>query len=177
MFFNIISVFWAIFSTFCQKTCGKIVKTEFHMSRGKLWRNLCFFWKKCRWSYCFQKWAKNFSLLSKFFRQNCENCFGRVHRINLSFLLNKKVWYFLSFSHTDNFFSAFSRSFSSKLQEKTILKFSQFLTYSRKIWPFCCKNSSRAAKTAFYVLTRTVWNKKFPEKKSGIRFIFFGHER
>ena len=40
VFFVIISIFWAFLSSFCQKTSGKIVKTEFRMSSGKLWGNL-----------------------------------------------------------------------------------------------------------------------------------------
>ena len=136
------------------------------------------FWKNCRWSYGFQKWANNFSLLSKFFPAELCNCFRRVHKI----ILRSFFWKMRSdtFHHSrilSKLFSAFSRSFSSKLQEKTIQKFNPFLTYSRKVWPFCRKNSSRAAKTASYVLTRTVWNQKFPEKKSEFPFIFFGHER
>ena len=42
-----------------------------------------FFWKNCRCSYRFQKLAKKKGLLTKTFRQVCENCFWSVYRIIL----------------------------------------------------------------------------------------------
>ena len=109
------------------------------MSRGKLWRKLCFFWKKCRWSYCFQKWAKNFILLSKFFRHNCENCFRRVHRIALRFFFWKmRSDTFYNSRILSRPFSAVSRRCFSRVVKNAwyVCKFSRRNTCLKKLINF-----------------------------------------
>ena len=95
MFFNIISVFWAIFSSFCQKTCGKIVKTEFHMSRGKLWRNLCFLKKNSGDLIVFRNEQK----ISAF----CRNFSGRVVKTALDGSIGS-IWAFCWIKKSDTFY-------------------------------------------------------------------------
>ena len=129
-----------------------------------------FFWKKCRWSYCFQKWAEYFNLLSKIFRQDCENCFRRVHRINLRISFEKK-----KICHSGTLTNPFRHSvedFPAGLPERTMWILNHFRTLSEKVSPFCQIKGSRATKTASTCLQEQFERKTFLNKSLQFLLIF-----
>ena len=70
-----------------------------------------------------------------------------------------------------------STFFQQVWQKKTIENFNHFWTLSEKFSPFCQKSWSRAARTAFYVFTGTVWKIYLPEKSLKLLLSFSDTER
>ena len=69
------------FVGFCQKVFGRVVKTIFQVSTRKIW--WFFFPKKPCFKTNREQEVENCSLLSKVFRQNCQNCILSLHGITL----------------------------------------------------------------------------------------------
>ena len=84
---------------------------------------------------------------------------------------------FIILAHWANAFRHSVDLIPAGLTEKTIKNFNHFRTLSENFSPFCQKNWSRAARTAFYVFTGTFWKIYFPEKSLKILFCFSDTER
>ena len=89
----------------------------------------------------------------------------------------KKIDNFLNSRTLSKCFWHSVEDFRAGLTEKTIEIFNHYRTLSETFLPFCQKNWSRAARTAFYVFTGTVWKIFFPEKSPKFRFPFLDTER
>ena len=136
--FNLVFIFvyWANFFSFLSKDFPQDCQNWMLRVHRKPWKKVTFFWRNCRSSHRFQKRAKNIGLLAKTFQWWYENCFRRVHRIILRFLL-KKVWYFhhsrtltISFRHSVEVFPASCKKKLSKSlinSKHTAEKFNTFV--------------------------------------------------
>ena len=109
-----------------------------------------------------------------FFHQNFENCFRRVHWINLRiFFWNEKI---LSFSHTEETLFVIQSEIFQQGRQKELSKVLIISGHWAKSFRFFLrKTSNRAAKTEFNLFTGTDWKKNSQEKTSEIAFTFFGH--
>ena len=128
----------------CWKDFGEVVKTEFCVSIGTLWRKKCFFWKEFRF-YLFQKLSRKFQLFVQNFRLRCQN--GILVSMG-------KIWRKLFFS---NGFYFFTIPWQLIFDLKKIKGFIFSRRWAKLFRTFRRKTSVVVVKTALYLSIGTIW--------------------
>ena len=145
----------------------------------------CFFWKKNFFNkkviLYFSFWdheRKFFGLSSKNYRRSCENCFHCAHK-NTSIFISEKYYSFWSILYIERFFWTLCWIFPNEVvkttsclfigsfcrekyfDERTLLFFIQFETFSHNFWAVCWEIFVRFVAIAIYVFIRFLPTENF----------------